>query len=178
MHSRLSRSFRKREPISISTSIKDSDLLEIKHYPDYSILFFVVVILLGYSVLVFLFVQLPLLYFLLPFILLLSHFLFNNRPITCIVDKQLGQIDYVREGILGFTFGQQKIRCNVSEIKQLKIKRYSSRFGDTFKISLVLNNGQRLPLSSNKLGRSDCRRFANRLSKFLEREIPFISGID
>jgi hypothetical protein len=98
---------------------------------------------------------------------------FQNR-----YNKQQGQIHYSREGLLGFSFLEQNIQCSVSEIKQLKMKRYIGRIiGETYKIILVLNDGQKLPLSSNKLRSNDCKGFANKLCIFLERDIP-IEGID
>ena len=105
------------------------------------------------------------------------YFLFRERPINCIVDKQRGQIDYFREGLLGFSFFEQNIHCNISEIKHLKMKKYIGRIGVTYKIFLVLNDRQMLPLSSNSLRSSYCQHFANKLCNFLERNIP-IEGID
>jgi hypothetical protein len=169
---------KRRKTVSISTSIKDGHILVISQYTDYSIFLFVSAILISFSVLAFLFVKTPMTYAYVPLLLLLlAHFLFRDRPINCIVDKQRGQIDYFREGLLGFSFFEQNIHCSISEIKQLKMKRYTGRIGDTYKIILVLNDGQKLPLSSNKLRISDCKHFANKLCLFLERDIQ-IEGID
>jgi hypothetical protein len=177
--SELSASSRKRrKTVSISTSIKDGHILVIRQYTDYSTFLFMSAILIGFSVLAFLFLKTPLTYAYTPVILIAAHFLFKDRPVNCVVDKQQGQIHYSREGLLGFSFLEQNIQCSVSEIKQLKMKRYIGRIiGETYKIILVLNDGQKLPLSSNKLRSNDCKGFANKLCIFLERDIP-IEGID
>jgi hypothetical protein len=173
---------KRRKTVSISTSIKDGHILVIRQYTDYSIFLFVSAILISFSVLAFLFVKIPLTDAYAPLLLLVAHFLFRDRPINCIIDKQRGKIDYFREGLLGFSFFEQNIHCSISEIKQLKMKRYinTRRFGDrhhTYKIILVLSDGQKLPLSSNRLRISGCRHFANKLCRFLERDIQ-IEGIN
>src|SRR5690348_635052 len=117
-----------REPISISTSIKDLHLLEIKHYPDYSFVIAVSFIVLANFVFMSLLAKLPWIYLPVPIIILMVHFLYNYRPINCKIDKNNGEIDYFLEGLFGTSFGTQKIRCSVSDIKQLKVKKYFNRF--------------------------------------------------
>ncbi|MFN8413997.1 MAG: hypothetical protein U0Z26_16575 [Anaerolineales bacterium] len=168
---------KRRKTVEISTSMKDGHILVIRQYTDYSIFLFISAILIGFSVLTFLFLKMPLTYAYILVFLIAAHFLFKDRPVNCVVDKQRGQIDYFREGLLGFSFFEQNIHCSVSEIKQLNMKRYESRIGDTYKIILVLNDGQKLPLSSNKLRSNDCKSFANKLCAFLEHDIP-IEGSD
>ena len=166
-------SLMRRKTVSISVSIKDGHILVIRKYTDYSTFLFLSAILIGFYVLAVLFVEMPRSYAPEIIILLIAHFLFKDRPIKCIVDKQREQIDYFQKGLLGLSLFENNVHCSTSEIKQLTIQRYRHRYGVSYKIILVLNDGQKLPLSSNRLKSIHyCKRFANKFCHFLERDIP------
>jgi hypothetical protein len=168
---------RRRKPVRISATTKDTHILNIQHYPDYSRFLFVFLVLAGWSVWLFILGEIPFLFYPTLFIIFFIHFFHTNRAITCIVDKSLEQIHYSREGIMGLHLNEKNIVCNISEIKQFEIKRYIRRNGYTYKIILLLNNGSKLPLSSGDLGMSECKRFMTKFFKFMGREIP-VKGIE
>jgi hypothetical protein len=113
---------RRRMPVRISATTKDSHILNIQHYPDYLRFLFVFLVLAGWSVPLFMLGEIPFLFFPILFIIFFIHFFHTNRAITCIVDKGLEQIHYSREGIMGLHLNEQNIVCNISEIKQFKLK--------------------------------------------------------
>jgi hypothetical protein len=176
-------STKRRKTVHISTSIKNGHVLVIQRHTDYSIFLFVSTVLIGFSVLAFLFIEMPLEAACAPVILLVAHFLFKDRSIRCIVDKQRAQIDYLQAGLLGSSLFERSIHCDIASIKKLKMKKYYYRRGYgrgrpiKYQIILILDDGQKLPLSSKKLSRNYCKRFANKFGRFLGREIP-IEGLD
>lgn len=102
--------------------------------------------------------------------------IFNERAINCTINKKTGLINYHCSGILMTSFDEQRSKYNISEIKRLEMQRYirGGRWGwaDKFQIFLLLEKGQRIPLSPSNLDFGECQEFAEQIHNFIGKEIP------
>lgn len=170
--------------IKLQVSIEGSQTLSLKHYPN-----FIWYILGAISILVGSFISLLIgslfWVYCLIFLVVILYKVFVARAFICIIDKTTGVIYYRRSGVLMTSIDEQKKEYPISQIKFLEMYRYVkggplswSWIGvDTFQIFLLLDKGQRIPLSPANLDFSECQDFAEQIRNFLGNEI-LVKAID
>lgn len=165
--------------IQLSVVLENWFTLRIQHQPDFSLPLFGFAMALVLSVIFFstlVLTQGALLALL--FLVWSGYELLTRRSLTCTIDKQSGDIHYSRGGVLDLQYGAQESHYPVSEISRLEMQRHIKRWGDTFQIYLLFNDGQRLPLSSSALHFSECQEFAEKIRGFLEIEGLPVKAVD
>ena len=169
---------KKRNAIKLSTYLENQTTLIIRHYPDYSLLPIIIMILLlaGFSTLSYL-GNTPIIIYPIVFLIYIFDYLRTKREITCIIDKEKEIFTYHRRGVLGRNIGKQVVAGNIYEISQIKIKKYIRRIGYTLKIILILSNGKQLQLSSSNLTVNDGKRFLKSFLDFLDHKVV-IQGVE
>ena len=165
--------------VKLEVNIKGSQTLTLKHYPDFIWYILGAIGVLGGSFIALLIDPMFWVYCLILLAIILYK-VFLARAFTCIIDKTTGIIHYHCSGVLMTSFEEQKEEHLISQIQCLEMYRYVkggqwswSWFGvDTFQISLLLDKGQKIPLSPANLDFSECQNFTEQIRNFLGNEIP------
>lgn len=102
-------------------------------------------------------------------------FFFNERELTCTLDKGTGMIVYQRGGAFGTHYNRQEAQYAWQDIQALAIKQYIQRSDDLFQLRLILQSGQQLNLSAARLKFSEAQSLAQQIQQFMGSEIPLQS---
>jgi hypothetical protein len=163
--------------IKLTVKIDDSRTLYLEHYPDFSwYLGGAVLVTLGGFLMSLLIDPISWVYCAIPLVVILYN-VFYERALSCIINKNTGVINYHRSGVFMTSFDEQRSQHNISEIRRLEIHRHvrggrwSWGWDDTFQIVLLLDNGQRVSLSSKNLDFSECQEFSEQIRNFIGNDI-------
>uniref|UniRef100_B8HVH2 Transmembrane protein n=1 Tax=Cyanothece sp. (strain PCC 7425 / ATCC 29141) TaxID=395961 RepID=B8HVH2_CYAP4 len=92
---------------------------------------------------------------------------FLGQRVTCHFDRRSGYVRITKQGVLGSQTADYSLR-EVVDV-QVEASRSSSSNGETFRVSLVLANGDRLPLTSYySSGWNDKKETADQIKTFLQ----------
>ena len=161
-------------------NIENLNTLRISHYPEFAWYTIGIAFFIGISLLAIL-INLSNLAWIIIVLGIIVYSLYYERAFSCSINKTTGKIIYSRSGVLMSRFDQQKVEYGVSQITRLEMQRYIRGGGladaDKFQIFLLINNQQRLPLSSSNLDFGECQDFTEQIRSFLGNEIP-IKALD
>lgn len=146
--------------------------LHIKHYPEFTWYVFGLLLSLPIIFVLALLIDWGILFYSAILFGFILYNIFYERAFVCVINSNIGMINYHRSGILMSPLDEQKGRYNITSVKQLEMLQHYRRGGDTFQIYLRLNDGQRIQLSPSNLSFSECQTYAKKICEFLGSEIP------
>jgi hypothetical protein len=152
------------------TNMEDLNTLHISHYPEFIWHVIGIAILLVISFIAALVDGSNLVWsgIFLGTIVYSLHF---KRAFVCLINRGTGRISYSRSGFLMTGLDEQKKEFNISKIKCLEMERAirggRMAWADTFQIYLLLDDGQRIELSSDNLDFSECHEYTGQIQDFI-----------
>jgi hypothetical protein len=101
----------------------------------------------------------------------------HHREITCTINENTGLLVYQCGGLLGSNFDQKITVHPISDIIAVKTQRYIRRFGDTFRIYLVIGEEKRLELEISRidLNFKECLDLSVQIQQFLGSDVQLIA---
>lgn len=98
--------------------------------------------------------------------------IFYERAFVCVINSDIGMINYHRSGILMSPLDEQKVNTILQASSSWKCSNTTDEEEHIFQIYLRLNDGQRIQLSPSNLSFSECQTYAKKICEFLGSEIP------
>lgn len=98
-----------------------------------------------------------------------------TRGVSWTIDPQTDRFTYARGGLLGTRYLRDECRYHAQDIVQIRMKRYRSRYRDTFQVFIVLLDGTELPASATRLDFVECHELTSQLQEVLGKRVAVVA---
>lgn len=103
------------------------------------------------------------------------YFLWQERDLICVFNKENGVFLHFRQGFLGTPLNRVTLEQTLAEITAVEKRHFFvGEWQHRLRVFVVMNDSKRLPISGQMSSFSECEKLADKVHKFLGNEIAVV----